>query len=77
MDIPWLSPSDLEFPAPETALEYPDGLLAIGGDLSPERLIAAYRQGIFPWFEEPEPILWWSPAPAPSFTPTKSMYHAA
>jgi leucyl/phenylalanyl-tRNA--protein transferase len=41
----------------------PEGLLAIGGDLSPERLVAAYRQGIFPWFEPGGPILWWSPNP--------------
>ena len=43
------------------ALGYPDGLVAIGGDLSPERLLEAYRHGIFPWFNEGEPILWWSP----------------
>jgi len=49
------------FPSPELA--EPDGLLAIGGDLSPERLIAAYRQGIFPWFNAGDPILWWSPNP--------------
>jgi leucyl/phenylalanyl-tRNA--protein transferase len=49
------------FPAPELA--EPDGLLAIGGDLSPERLISAYQQGIFPWFSEGDPILWWSPDP--------------
>lgn len=49
------------FPPPELA--EPDGLLAIGGDLSPERLMAAYRQGIFPWFEPEGPILWWSPDP--------------
>lgn len=41
----------------------PDGILAIGGDLSPERLILAYKSGIFPWFEEGEPIYWWSPNP--------------
>jgi leucyl/phenylalanyl-tRNA--protein transferase len=51
----------LIFPLPEFA--EPDGLLAIGGDLSPDRLILAYRQGIFPWFSEGDPILWWSPAP--------------
>ncbi len=52
---------DILFPPPEFA--EPDGLLAIGGDLSPPRLITAYRQGIFPWYSEGEPILWWSPAP--------------
>lgn len=51
----------LIFPAPEFAEE--DGLLAVGGDLSPARLIMAYSQGIFPWFSQGDPILWWSPAP--------------
>lgn len=41
----------------------PDGILAIGGDLSPERLLLAYQSGIFPWFEDDEPIIWWSPNP--------------
>ena len=45
------------------ALGYPDGLVAIGGDLSPARLLAAYRAGIFPWFNDEQPILWWSPDP--------------
>lgn len=48
---------------PDPALAEPEGLLAIGGDLSAERLIAAYRQGIFPWYEPGGPILWWSPDP--------------
>ena len=51
----------LLFPPPRLARE--DGLLAVGGDLTPERLILAYSQGIFPWYSEGEPILWWSPAP--------------
>ena len=51
------------FPPAEQALDNPDGLLAIGGDLSPARLINAYRQGIFPWYADDQPILWWSPAP--------------
>ena len=51
------------FPPAERALEYPPGLLAAGGDLSPARLLNAYRHGIFPWYSEGEPILWWSPAP--------------
>ena len=51
------------FPDVELALTEPDGLLAVGGDLSVERLIAAYQQGIFPWFSEGQPILWWSPDP--------------
>ncbi len=51
------------FPPVELALEQPNGLLAAGGDLSPERLLDAYRHGIFPWFNEDDPILWWSPNP--------------
>lgn len=51
------------FPPVETALRDPNGLLAMGGDLSPERLLDAYRHGIFPWFNPGEPILWWSPDP--------------
>ena len=47
----------------ENALTEPNGLLAVGGDLSPQRLLAAYRKGIFPWFNEDDPILWWSPDP--------------
>jgi leucyl/phenylalanyl-tRNA--protein transferase len=52
-----------DFPPSSEALEYPNGLLAVGGDLSPQRLISAYRRGIFPWYEEPQPVLWWSPDP--------------
>lgn len=61
----WLDPRDpaAPFPPVELALRDPDGLLALGGDLSPERLLAAYRQGIFPWYSEGQPILWWSPDP--------------
>lgn len=51
------------FPPLKEALNEPNGLLAAGGDLSPERLISAYRQGIFPWFNQGEAILWWSPNP--------------
>ncbi|MBS1216786.1 MAG: aat [Proteobacteria bacterium] len=60
--IPWLE-RDTPFPPLEAALKRPNGLLAAGGDLSPERLLDAYRHGIFPWFSEGEPILWWSPDP--------------
>ena len=60
--IPWLNPND-PFPPLESALREPNGLLAAGGDLSPQRLIAAYSRGIFPWFNPGEPILWWSPDP--------------
>lgn len=51
------------FPPASAALREPDGLLAVGGDLSPVRLLNAYRHGIFPWFSEGQPILWWSPDP--------------
>lgn len=51
------------FPDPQSALIEPNGLLAFDGDLSPERLLDAYRHGIFPWFNEGDPILWWSPDP--------------
>lgn len=51
------------FPDPMTALAEPNGLLAVGGDLSPERLLKAYQYGIFPWFSPEDPILWWSPDP--------------
>ena len=63
--IAWLSPSDPPeaFPDVEQALSEPDGLLAAGGDLDPERVLAAYRRGIFPWYDEGQPILWWSPDP--------------
>ena len=67
--LSWLSPHSFDFPATESALKDPDGLLAAGGDLCPERLIAAYRLGIFPWFSEDQPILWWSPDPRCVLTP--------
>src|SRR5678816_4424290 len=51
------------FPSPDSALREPDGLLAIGGDLSPARLLNAYSHGIFPWYSDDQPILWWSPDP--------------
>jgi leucyl/phenylalanyl-tRNA---protein transferase len=58
--IPWLT-DDLPFPPVERALKSPNGLLAAGGELSAPRLLEAYRNGIFPWFNPGEPILWWSP----------------
>ena len=60
--IPFLGPRD-SFPPVDHALRDPDGLLAAGADLSPERLIDAYTHGIFPWFGDDDPILWWSPDP--------------
>jgi leucyl/phenylalanyl-tRNA---protein transferase len=59
----WLKQDDLSFPDPENALTEPNGLLAVGGDLSLERLLSAYKLGIFPWYEDGQPILWWSPDP--------------
>ena len=63
--ITWLSPTDPpdHFPAAERALDDPAGLLAAGGDLSPARLLAAYQRGIFPWYSQGQPVLWWSPDP--------------
>ncbi len=62
--IPQLKAEPLaDFPPVEMALEHPNGLLCAGGDLSIERLLRAYRRGIFPWFNAGEPILWWSPDP--------------
>lgn len=67
----WLNPDNPEEPFPdvENALREPNGLLAIGGDLGPHRLLTAYRNGIFPWYNPDEPILWWSPDPRTVFTP--------
>ena len=58
------------FPPTSTALDDPNGLLAVGGDLSAERLLEAYRQGIFPWYESGEPILWWTPQPRAVLRPS-------
>ena len=60
--IPWIT-RGARFPSPNTALIDPDGLLCAGGDLRPETIIAAYSQGIFPWFSDGQPILWWTPDP--------------
>ncbi len=61
----WINPADPShaFPDVSRALREPDGLLAVGGDLSTERILEAYRHGIFPWYSEAQPILWWSPDP--------------
>ena len=61
--LTWLQRDSLDFPPLNKALREPNGLLAAGGDLSPERLIQAYRHGCFPWFQDGQPILWWSPDP--------------
>lgn len=63
LTLPWLDPASLDFPDPAGALASPNGLLALGGDLSPLRLLAAYQRGIFPWYDSGQPILWWSPDP--------------
>ncbi len=60
--IPWLQSADA-FPPVAKALKSPNGLLCAGADLSPVRLVDAYRHGIFPWYSEGDPILWWSPDP--------------
>jgi leucyl/phenylalanyl-tRNA--protein transferase len=69
--VTWLSSHDQPdtFPPVEHALREPDGLLAAGGDLSSERLLAAYSGGIFPWYEDGQPLLWWSPDPRCVFRP--------
>lgn len=70
--IPWLDENPAApFPPTGEALEHPNGLLAAGGDLSPRRLLTAYRHGIFPWYTEGGPILWWSPAPRCVIYPSK------
>tara|TARA_R110002072_G_scaffold7773_3_gene41490 strand:- start:4796 stop:5524 length:729 start_codon:yes stop_codon:yes gene_type:complete len=68
-NIPWLE-ADSPFPPPGQALESPNGLLAAGGDLSPERLLTAYSSGIFPWYEAGQPLLWWSPDPRAVLRPS-------
>lgn len=80
MTICWLD-QETPFPDPRRALAEPNGLLAAGGDLSPERLLLAYRSGIFPWFEPAQPILWWSPDPRAvlhpeRFRPSRSLAKA-
>ncbi|MGF1779372.1 leucyl/phenylalanyl-tRNA--protein transferase [Vibrio nomapromontoriensis] len=67
--LPELSNTDFDFPSPFEALEDPNGLLAFGGDLNPERILNGYHHGVFPWFGPNEPLLWWSPAPRAVFIP--------
>lgn len=69
----WLEPGgDPEaFPAAEDALDEPPGLVAAGGDLRPERLVAAYRRGLFPWYSPGQPILWWCPDPREVLFPSE------
>lgn len=71
--ITWLAPGDGTewFPPIERALDDPPGLLAAGGDLSTARLVAAYRRGIFPWYSQGQPVLWWCPAPRAVLLPAE------
>lgn len=62
MQLAVLDPINPVFPDPNTALDDPDGLLAVGGNLQPDTLLSAYYNGIFPWYNEDDPILWWSPS---------------
>jgi leucyl/phenylalanyl-tRNA---protein transferase len=76
--LAWLSEDPDLFPDINDALTDPNGLLAVGGDLSAARLVAAYRRGIFPWFDDDQPILWWSPDPRcvidpAAFSPSRSL----
>ena len=68
--IPWLENNPVIFPNPETAQEEPNGLLAAGGNLESDTLITAYKKGIFPWFDDDSPILWWSPNPRSVIKPS-------
>jgi len=72
--IPWLD-DWADFPDTASALKEPNGLLAAGGSLSPEWLLAAYQRGLFPWFNEGEPILWWSPDPRLVLFPNEIRIH--
>lgn len=67
----WLDSSNTVFPDVSLALKDPNGLLALGGDLSIKRLLSAYRQGIFPWYSDGQPIMWWSPDPRLVLLPGK------
>ena len=72
LDLPYLGDDPgTPFPPTSEALESPNGLLAWGGDLQPERLLLAYRSGIFPWYSDQQPILWWSPVPRCVIFPEK------
>ncbi len=77
INLPWLDPYDehAPFPAPESALNDPEGLVAAGGDLNPTRVMRAYHGGLFPWYEEGQPILWWSPNPRGILYPKNFIAH--
>ncbi|MEH6566302.1 MAG: leucyl/phenylalanyl-tRNA--protein transferase [Halopseudomonas sp.] len=69
--LTWLDAQTTDFPPASRAMTSPNGLLAAGGDLSPERLLRAYRNGIFPWYGEGQPILWWCPDPRTVLAPSE------
>jgi leucyl/phenylalanyl-tRNA--protein transferase len=75
--LPWLDPYDPDAPFPhaESALQDPEGLVAAGGDLKSTRLLRAYHEGLFPWYEEDQPILWWSPNPRGVLYPKDFIAH--
>ncbi len=69
----WIDQRDISyiFPPVDLALDEPNGLLAAGGDLTPRRIVSAYRQGLFPWYSADQPILWWSPNPRSILIPSQ------
>lgn len=73
--LSWLPETPVHFPDLDQALDDPEGLLAAGGALTPDWLMAAYRRGIFPWFSEGQPILWWSPSPRMVLFPEEIRIH--
>ena len=77
LELNWLDADDLSysFPPPDCALDDPEGLIAAGGDLTPARILKAYHSGIFPWYQEPQPILWWCPNPRGVLYPKKTLDH--
>ena len=77
LDLPWLDPNnpDSPYPDPDTALDDPEGLLAAGGDLTSTRILNAYNAGIFPWYQDDQPILWWSPNPRGVIYPKQFIAH--
>ena len=75
--LPWLDADNPEspFPPAKSALKDPEGLVAAGGDLKPTRILRAYHEGLFPWYEEDQPILWWSPNPRGVLYPKDFIAH--
>ena len=73
--LPWLSSPYPSFPSTTAALDSPNGLLAAGGELTPTWLVEAYRRGIFPWYSDDDPVLWWSPDPRMILLPEQFKQH--